>query len=34
MKNKKGLELVTIRFQVTKQVQKSSLISDILPDQV
>ena len=32
MKNKKGLEPVTL--QVTKQVQKNTFISDVLPDQV
>ena len=31
--NKRGLELVTT-LQVTKQVQKKSFISDVLPDQV
>ena len=33
-KIKWGLELVTSRFHVTKQVQKNSFISDVLPDQV
>ena len=34
MKNKRGLELVISRSQVTKQVQKNSFTSDELPDQV
>ena len=31
---KRGLELVTSSSSVTKQVQKNSFISDVLPDQV
>ena len=34
MKNKRGLELVSSGSQITKQIQKGSFISDILPDQV
>ena len=34
IKNKRDLELSPIALQVTKQVQKNSFISDVLPDQV
>ena len=34
IKNKRGLELDPVALQVTKQVQESSFISDVLPDQV